>query len=85
MASGLRRPLVLSVYLISEEPNAVVFIVVAMLVTLLVAGLVVLYVAYPHRGETMPAAPWLGEALGKAAEAAPVLGEHEADLLRQRT
>lgn len=60
------------------------FIVIAMLTSLVVAGLVVLYVAYPHRGETMPAVPWLGDALGKAADAAPVLDEDEVELLRQR-
>ncbi len=60
-------------------------IVIAMLVCLVVAGLVVVYVAYPHRGETMPAVPWFGDALSKAADAAPVIGEDEADLLHSRT
>ncbi|WP_395658366.1 hypothetical protein [Nocardioides sp.] len=44
-----------------------------MLVVLVVAGLVVVYVAYPHRGEEVPAAPWLGEAMTRAAEAAPLM------------
>ena len=61
------------------------FIVVSMLVCLVVSGLVALYVAYPHRGEQMPAVPWFGDALGKAADAAPVIGEDEADLLHSRT
>ena len=61
------------------------FIVIAMLVCLALAGLVVLYVAYPHRGEKMPAVPWFGDALGKAADAAPVLDEDQADLLRSRS
>lgn len=52
-------------------------VIISMLVTLLVAGLVTLYVAYPHRGEKVPAAPWLGDALSKAAGAAPTLEEHE--------
>ena len=60
------------------------FIVIAMLSSLVVAGLVILYVAYPHRGEKVPAVPWLGDALGKAADAAPVLDEDEAELLRLR-
>jgi hypothetical protein len=51
----------------------VLFIVLTMLVVLVVAGLVVVYVAYPHRGEEIPAAPWLGEAMSKATGAAPVL------------
>lgn len=55
-------------------------VVVAMVLILLLAGLVVLYVAYPHRGEQIPAAPWLGDAMSKAVDAAPVIieGEHEA-------
>ena len=60
------------------------FIVVAMLVCIAVAALVVVYVAYPHRGETVPGVPWLGDAMGKAADAAPVIAEDEVDLLRQR-
>ena len=36
------------------------FLVVAMLVILVLAGLVVLYVAFPHRGEDVPHVPWLG-------------------------
>lgn len=48
-------------------------VVVMMVLILLLAGLVVLYVAYPHRGERIPAAPWLGEAMSKAVEAAPVI------------
>ena len=70
---------------VSEESNAVLYIVIAMLVCLVVAGLVVVYVAYPHRGEKMPATPWLGDALGRAAGAAPVIDEDEADLLRSRS
>ena len=50
-----------------------VAVVVVMVMTLLIAGLVVAYVAYPHRGEELPAVPWLGEAMAKAAEAAPTL------------
>lgn len=60
------------------------FIVIAMLSSLAVAGLVILYVAFPHRGEKVPALPWLGDALGRAADAAPVLDEDEAELLRLR-
>ena len=48
-------------------------VLIAMLAILVVAGLVVVYVAYPHRGEEIPAAPWLGEAMSKAVDAAPVL------------
>lgn len=49
------------------------FLVVAMLVILALAGVVVLYVAFPHRGEEVPAAPWIGDALRKGAESVPTL------------
>jgi hypothetical protein len=56
----------------------VVPIVVVMALILVLAGLVAAYVAYPHRGERMPATPWLGDAMAKAADAAPVLDdEHD--------
>jgi hypothetical protein len=48
-------------------------LVIAMLVILVLAGLVVLYVAYPHRGEELPAAPWLGDVMRKGVESAPTL------------
>jgi hypothetical protein len=51
----------------------VLFVVISMLVVLVIAGLVVVYVAYPHRGEEIPAAPWLGEAMSRAADAAPMV------------
>ena len=48
-------------------------IFLAMLACLAVAGLVVAYVAYPHRGEAMPKAPWLGDALARTVSKAPTL------------
>ncbi|MGH3364867.1 MAG: hypothetical protein ACRDOW_09065 [Nocardioidaceae bacterium] len=48
-------------------------IVIAMLVTILLAGTVVLYVAFPHRGEEMPHAPWVGDAMRKGVERLPTL------------
>lgn len=48
-------------------------LVIAMLVILVLAALVVLYVAFPHRGEDVPAAPWLGDALRRGVESAPTL------------
>ena len=48
-------------------------IVIAMLVILALAGLVVLYVAYPHRGEDVPHTPWVGEAMRKGVHRLPTL------------
>jgi hypothetical protein len=62
----------------------VLYVLIAMLLSLVVAGVVVLYVAYPHRGEKVPHAPWLGDALARAADRAPVLDEDEGELLRRR-
>ncbi|MFC7493459.1 MULTISPECIES: hypothetical protein [unclassified Nocardioides] len=52
-------------------------VVIVMVLILVVAGLVTAYVAYPHRGEQMPAAPWLGDAMARAADAAPLIEEDE--------
>lgn len=54
-------------------------IILTMLVIVVLAGLVLVYVAFPHRGEQLPAAPWLGEAMSKAVEAAPTLDETHRD------
>jgi hypothetical protein len=57
----------------------VLAIILTMLVIVVLAGLVLVYVAFPHRGEQLPAAPWLGEAMSKAVEAAPTLDETHGD------
>ena len=49
------------------------FLVAAMLVILVLAGAVVLYVAFPHRGEDVPHVPWIGRAMRKGVGAAPTL------------
>jgi hypothetical protein len=54
------------------------WMLVAMLLILVIAGAVVAYVAYPHRGEELPVAPWIGDAMKRGVEAFPVLpGELE--------
>ncbi|HVK28307.1 MAG TPA: hypothetical protein VM575_08195 [Nocardioides sp.] len=58
------------------------FVLLAILFSLAVSGVVVLYVAYPHRGEQVPGVPWLGDAMAKAVDAAPVIEDEERDLLR---
>jgi hypothetical protein len=57
----------------------VVAIVIAMFFILLLAGAVVVYAAFPHRGEDLPGVPWVGEAMGKAVDAVPTLDEEYAD------
>ena len=45
----------------------------AMVTILVAAGAVFVYVAYPHRGQEVPHAPWLGEALKRGVDAMPIL------------
>ena len=54
-------------------------IIIVMVLIVALAGLVVAYVAYPHRGEELPAAPWLGDVMSRAADAAPTLEVEYAD------
>jgi hypothetical protein len=51
----------------------VLTVLLAMLGIVLLAGLVVLYVAYPHRGEEVPHTPWLGQAMRKGVKRLPTL------------
>lgn len=48
-------------------------IVVAMLVIIILAGIIVLYVAFPHRGEDVPHTPWVGDAMRKGVDMLPTL------------
>jgi hypothetical protein len=68
-------------YVVTEVPGQpqigkavpMVAILLAMLVIVLVAGLVVVYVAFPHRGEDVPHTPWVGEAMRKGVDKLPTL------------
>lgn len=53
-------------------------IVVMMTLGVLVAVGVGVYVAYPHRGEEMPVAPQLGNAMRKGVDALPTLEDSES-------
>ena len=53
-------------------------IVLMMALGLLVAGAVAVYVAYPHRGERLPVAPQLGDAMRRGVDALPVLEDSES-------
>ena len=52
-----------------------IWILVAMLGIIVLAVLVVLYVAYPHRGEEVPNAPWVGDAMRKGVNLLPDAGQ----------
>ena len=53
-------------------------IVIAMLVIVALAAAVVVYVAFPHRGEDLPAAPWLSDAMTRAVDALPTVAPQDA-------
>ncbi|WP_193610306.1 hypothetical protein [Nocardioides lijunqiniae] len=59
-------------------------LVIIMAAILVLCGLVLTYVAFPHRGAQVPAAPWLGDAMSKAVDAVPTLDEEAADQARRR-
>ena len=48
-------------------------VLLSMLGIVLLASLVVVYVAYPHRGHQVPSAPWIGKAMRKGVNALPTL------------
>lgn len=50
-----------------------ILILLAMLAIVLLAGVIVVYVAYPHRGEDVPTAPWVGAAMRKGVSLLPTL------------
>ncbi|MEZ5097670.1 MAG: hypothetical protein R2731_17200 [Nocardioides sp.] len=52
-------------------------IALGMILILALAGVVVAYVAFPHRGQQMPGVPWLGAAMHRAVDRLPTLDEDE--------
>jgi hypothetical protein len=50
-----------------------------MLLILVIAGGVVVYVAYPHRGEDVPGAPWIGDAMQRGVDSIGDLLDLPAD------
>ena len=53
-------------------------ILFAMLAIVLLAGVVVLYVAFPHRGEDVPRVPWVGDAMRRGVNQLPTLDNQRA-------
>lgn len=54
------------------------FVLFSMLLVLAVAAAVVLYVAYPHRGEELPVAPRVGQAMSRTVDSLPTVDNLEA-------
>ena len=57
----------------SWKHGSVTWIFFTMLGIVALAALVVVYVAFPYRGKSVPKAPWFGEALQKGVEKLPTL------------
>lgn len=53
-------------------------IVIAMIISLLIAGAVAIYTAYPSQGRTPPVAAWVGDAMNKATDALPTLESEQS-------
>ena len=58
------------------------FVVLTLLVSLVLAAGIALYVAFPHRGEDVPAASWLGRAMRRGVESLPTLDDTEDPEIR---
>lgn len=67
--SGIRG----STFPLSRSDWHVLFLLLSMLGVVAVAGAVVVYVAYPHRGEELPVAPRIGQAMRGAVDRAPTV------------
>ena len=48
-------------------------ILISMVAIVVLAVLVVTFVAYPHRGEDVPGASWLGNSMNRAVDVLPTL------------
>ena len=53
-------------------------IILMMTFGVVVAAVVAIYVAYPHRGEQIPVVPQLGDAMRKGVDALPTLEDSES-------
>lgn len=61
-----------------------VFTIVIMIVILAVAGAVVLYAAFPHRGEDVPGAPWIGDVMSRAVDKLPTVAPEQTEEQRSQ-
>ena len=58
---------------------SVFLLILAMLAIIVVAVLVVTYVAFPHRGEEVPTRPGSASAMNKGVDALPTLEDDEVE------
>jgi hypothetical protein len=65
------------------------WLLLILVLSLASAGAVAIYVAYPRRGEEVPHAPWLGEAMKRGVASLPTIdnraGQRAGRIPQQRT
>ncbi|MCW2819361.1 MAG: hypothetical protein JWR42_2148 [Marmoricola sp.] len=54
-------------------------IVVVLVLALVLASAVIVYAAYPYRGQETPLTPRVGEALRRGVDSLPTLGQEHQD------
>ena len=54
-------------------------IVLVLLVAVVLASTVIVYAAYPYRGEETPVSPAVGQALRRGVDSLPTIDPHEAE------
>ncbi len=59
-------------------------LVVVLLIALVIAASVLLYAAYPYRGEETPVSPRLGEAMRRGVLSLPTLDAEQHQILSDR-
>ena len=61
-----------------------IWIVLAMLAIVALACLVVVYVAFPHRGADVPTVPWVGRAMRRGVKRLPTVDNLDDPDRRER-
>lgn len=64
---------------LGKGEHRMLWLLLIMLASLVLAGVVVVYVAFPHRGEDVPGAPWLGDAMRKGVDALPTIDNQRGE------
>lgn len=59
-------------------------IVVVLLLALVLAAAVIVYAAYPYRGQETPVAPALGRTMRRGVRSLPTLGDRDQELTSSR-
>jgi hypothetical protein len=61
--------------IVLSEGTSMLWLMFAMIAILVLAAGVVVYVAFPHRDQQVPGAPWLGDVMKRGVDALPTLDD----------